>query len=272
MLALDQLLQAPLVLFSLVLSRVGGLVMTAPLFGSTETPLQVRAFLAVAMALVLTPTQWGRPVEMPADLAGYGVLIAVETLLGMILGLGVMILLSGIQLAGQIISQISGMSLADVFNPGFDSEVPLISHLLYLVTMSVYVLLGGHRILVDALLRTFATLPLGQAALPSSLGEMLVALLSESFSLGLRAAAPAAVALLLATILLGLISRTLPQLNVLVVGFGINSLVTLAMLAMTVGGMAWLFQESLADTLPDLANRFELRQPAGVTPVSPGAP
>ena len=210
----------PLIVFALVSARVSGLVMTAPLLMSAEVPLQVRAFLTITMALLLTPGSARRAACVPARLVGLAVLIASELMLGMILGLGVMIVLSGVQITGQIISQLSGMSLADVFNPGFDSEVPLLSHLMYLVTMSAFLLIGGHRLLIGALVHTFETVPLGNARLPPGLADMLATLLGESFSLGIRAAAPVMVALLLATVLLGLISRTIPQINVLVVGFG----------------------------------------------------
>ena len=80
------------------------------------------------------------------------------------------------------------------------------------------------------------------AARPA-LGETVATLMGESFALGIRAAAPAMVALLLATLVLGLIGRTLPQLNILVLGFGVNTLVTIAALLVSVGAVAVLFQE-----------------------------
>ncbi len=231
------------VIFIFVLARMSGLVMTAPMFGSSEVPTRIRALLAFTMALVITPVEWSANVELPTSLAAFIVSMGGELLIGMILGLGVMILLSGVQVAGQIISQMSGMSLADVFNPGFDAEVPMISNLLYLVTLTVFIILGGHRLLVGALLDTYTFLPLGHAQLPPSLGTLMATLLAESFSLAVRGAAPAMVALLLATVVLGLISRTLPQLNILAIGFGLNAMVTFLVLAVSVGAIAWLFQE-----------------------------
>jgi flagellar biosynthetic protein FliR len=144
------------------------------------------------------------------------------------------------------------MSLADVFNPGFDSEVPLVAHLLYLTTLAVFLLIDGHRYLMGALLNTFATIPLGGGRMPAILAETITTLLTESFSLGIRAAAPAMVALLLATVLLGLISRTIPQINVMVVGFGVNSLITLGMLAMSLSSMVYVFQDSFKPAIDQI--------------------
>jgi flagellar biosynthetic protein FliR len=73
--------------------------------------------------------------------------------------------------------------------------------------------------------------------------------MAQSFSLGIRAAAPATIALLLATLVLGLISRTVPQLNVLILGFGLNSLLIFGSLALTLGGITWAFQEQIEPAL-----------------------
>jgi flagellar biosynthesis protein FliR len=239
------LMMSPFITFTFVLARVSGLIMTAPLFGSAEVPMRVRGLLAFALALLITPLQLSAGLQMPTNLLFYAVGLGGELLVGMLIGLGVMVLLSGVQVAGQVISQMSGMSLGDVFNPGFNSEVPLISHLLHMVTLAVFVIIGGHRLLVGAVLDTYTFMPVGQAQLPSSLGDLVCALMAESFSLAVRGAAPAMIALLLATVVLGLVSRTLPQLNVLAIGFGLNTAVTFLVLAVSLGTIAWLFQEQL---------------------------
>ena len=97
--------------------------------------------------------------------ATYGHLMANEVAIGLLLGLGVTILFSGIQVAGQIVSQMSGMSLAEVFDPGFDENVSVFTHLFYFLTMAVFVAIGGHRIMIEAVLDTFAWAPPGHAAL-----------------------------------------------------------------------------------------------------------
>ena len=112
LLYLDQFL-----IFVLVLTRVGCLLMTLPVLGTATVPIHVRAFLAVAIAIVITPLYWGFPIPPPENLLGLTVLLTREAVLGLALGLAVMILLSGMQLAGQVVSQISGLSLADVANP-----------------------------------------------------------------------------------------------------------------------------------------------------------
>jgi flagellar biosynthesis protein FliR len=244
--------------FTLVLTRVSGLVMTAPIFGSTDVPARVRALLAVALAVLIAPLQFGVSYSHPTSVIGYLVLIGGELLVGVALGIGIMLLLSGIQLAGLIIGQLSGMQLADVFNPGFDTSVPVFSQILYYVTLAVFVVIGGHRRLIEALLDTYQALPTG-AGFPPSFVDAMTTLLGQSFELGVRAAAPAMAALLLATLLLGLVSRTLPQINAMQIGFGINSFITLGMISLSLGAVAWLFQEQIDPALKLIVSALVIR-------------
>jgi flagellar biosynthesis protein FliR len=234
---------APVVTFTFVVARVGGLVMTAPLFSFGALPWKLRLFLTIALALVITPIESSAP-AIPPNSPIHAIQLASELLIGILLGVGVTVLLAGAQLAGQIISQTSGLSVAEALNPGFDEEAPVLANLLQMTAVAVFVAIGGHRLLVGALLDTYTIMPLCRAEL-SSIGKLVPALLAESFSLAVRGAAPAIVALLLATISLGLISRTLPQMNIMAIGFGLNVLVTLGILALSIGGIAWLFQEQL---------------------------
>jgi len=238
--------------FTLVLARVGGLVATAPVFNALGLPRQVRAFLAVALAMVVTPVYLDTSLPPIDDLAVYGRLLVSELAVGLLLGVGMNVLFTGIQTAGQIVSQMSGLSIADVFNPGFDENISVFSQLFFYLTLAVYVAIGGHRMLIEALLGTFAWAPPGHAVLGDSFVEALTEVLSQSFVLGVRASAPLLIALFLATIVLGLVSRTLPQLNVIALGFGLNSFLTLAMMMISLGAVAWTFQEPAIDALHHL--------------------
>jgi flagellar biosynthetic protein FliR len=164
-----------------------------------------------------------------------------------------MIIFSGIQVAGQLLGQVSGMALGDVFNPELNEDVHAISQLLFYVTLAVFVIVGGHREVVAALLDTFTALPPGSGAAPSGTLETLTTLMEQSFVLGVRASAPALAALLLATIVLGLVARTLPQLNALALGVPLNTIVALAALALSIGMIVIVFEDQLDTVLETVA-------------------
>ena len=246
--------QHHLFLFLLVLVRTSGLMLAGPPFGSSEIPAQVRVMLALILAALLFPGQIETPLVPPATLAGYIPAIGAELFVGFLLGSGVVLLFSGVQLAGQIIGQMSGMTLADLYSPGFDANVPLFSQLLYLVALAIFLLAGGHRLAMTGFLDTFAAIPPGSMGLANSLSETTVTLLVQSFSLGIRIAAPAAAALLLASLVLGIISRTLPQLNVMALGFGFNALATFGILGASLAGMAWLLEDEIEPAIRTVLN------------------
>jgi flagellar biosynthetic protein FliR len=245
--------------FTLVLARVAGLMVTAPIYGGAEVPVRVRALFAFAIAVLVTPLAAVSPAAAPGNTLVYLTLIGTETLLGLVLGLGVSLVFTGAQIAGQLVAQLSGLQLADVINPSLDNSVPIFAQLLYMLALAMFVLLGGHRMVMDALLETFRWLPAGAATVPRELTDTLVTLVTQSFVLGIRAAFPAVAALMLATLMLGIISRTLPQLNLMALGFGFNTLMTLGILAFTIGASAWLFQDYATDALAELNGLF--RQP-----------
>jgi flagellar biosynthesis protein FliR len=241
--------QHHLFIFLLVLVRTSGLILAGPPFGSSEIPAQVRVFLAVTLAVLIYPAQMQTPLDPPLTLVGYLPAIGAELFVGFLLGSGTVLLFSGVQLAGQIVGQMSGMTLADLYSPGFDANVPLLSQLLYMVALAIFLLSGGHRLAMTGFLDTFVAIPPGSMSLSTSLADTSVTLLVQSFSLGIRIAAPATAALLLASLVLGIISRTLPQLNVMALGFGLNALATFGMLAASLAGMAWLLQDEIETTL-----------------------
>ena len=258
LLYLDQFL-----IFVLVLTRVGCLLMTLPVLGTATVPIHVRAFLAVAIAIVITPLYWGLAVPPPENLLGLTVLLTREAVLGLALGLAVMVLLSGMQLAGQVVSQISGLSLADVANPTFDTSVPIFSHILEMLAVAIFFLVGGHRQVIDALLGSFTWMPPGQGRLPEDLVPALSDVAARSFEIGIRAAAPVMVALLLSTLIVALVSRTLPQLNAVAVGLNFNSLIVLAVLAFCLGSAGWVFQEEVGGVIEVIRTTFASAPLAG---------
>jgi len=256
MASLELFLTGRFIVFTLVLARISGMIIIAPIFGTLSLPRQVRAFLAVAIALLVTPVYLNTSLPPVTELATYGRLMANEVAIGLLLGLGVTIMFSGIQVAGQIVSQMSGLSLSDVFDPGFDEKVSMFTNLFHMLTMAVFVAIGGHRIMIEAVLKTFNWAPPGHAVLGETYVDVLTNLMTQSFALGIHAAAPLLIALFLSTIVLGLIGRTLPQINIIAVGFGINSLLTLAMTLLSLGAIAWTFQEPTIEALRTLQDMW----------------
>ena len=123
--------------------------------------MRVRIVLAAALAMLIVPSQWHATIADPGNVIHYLVLAGRRSVIGACLGLGVMILIHGMTLAGELVGQASGLRLADVFDPTLDENVPLFSRLMFLVSVAVFVCLGGHRLVMAGLLDTFRAIPPG---------------------------------------------------------------------------------------------------------------
>ncbi|MGY8771171.1 MAG: flagellar biosynthetic protein FliR [Pirellulales bacterium] len=238
-----------LFIFAAILTRIGGLVAVAPLLGTNYAPLKIKGFIAVALSLLLTPMFWDYQFVHPGNYLNFILVLGGELFVGLSLGLGVRLLFTGVQITGQLLGQIGGLSVADVFNPAMDSNVPLLAVLFDLVVLAIFLVIGGHRYLITVLLDTFHEIPPGVGGTSPEMTHVLVDILTSSFRLGVQAAAPGTVALLMGVLVMGLISRTLPQLNLIAVGFSFNSMVLLIFIMLTIGSIGWVFQDSVEVTV-----------------------
>ncbi len=234
--------------FTLVLFRVAGLTIAAPMFSSQAIPARVKISLSFAMALMVFPVVMG---NIPSHLPLSMVVIAVigELLIGLVLGTAVGLVFLGGELAGMIIGQQAGIGLGRVVNPLLDSDSTIVGQLYFIATMMIFLLIGGHRAVVLTLLDTFSTVPPGSFKFDASLLELLTTLLNDAFILAVRLAAPALIALLMVSLILGFLSRTIPQLNVLSVGFTIRVVVGLAVSAIAFSFGVDLFQDVIHEFL-----------------------
>ena len=236
------LFQNEFLIFLLVLTRISALVMTAPIIGPRSVPIKIRVLLAGGISLLLAPAYAHTTMLEPNSLVDLILLLIPEALWGVSIGLAIMILFAGFHVTGQIAGQMSGLQLADVFDPGFDSNVPILARLLDLVALAVFVTTSGHRRVIAALLDSFQAMPPGNAHFSESLVTALVNVTARSFEIGIRVAAPVMIALLLSVLIMGLISRTLPQLNIIAVGFSFNTMVMLSMMLVSISALSWILE------------------------------
>lgn len=235
--------------FVLVLTRISGIVVMSPVFGSSDLPMQVRALFVFALTLLIMPLQWDVTVEEPRNLVGFAILIAAELVIGLALGLGITIFFAGISVAGELIGQLGGLTASQIFDPISGDQSPLLSRMLNYLAITVFAAIGGLRVLLTSLLDTFEQLPLGGGEIQATVVFSLIQVLSISFGLALRVAAPVMVSVLISMLVLGLLSKTLPQLNLMSVGFGINSMIMFTVFSLSIGAGIWCFQEKIGDVL-----------------------
>ncbi|MEO1995524.1 MAG: flagellar biosynthetic protein FliR [Planctomycetaceae bacterium] len=188
------------------------------------------------------------PQHSVRSVVDYAAVAVNELSLGLVLGLGVLIVMTGVQLAGELIDQQTGIALGDVFNPGFEMNGSATGQLMFMLSTLILLLVDGHVLMLLSLMETFQLLPLGGAHLSQATIQEVVLLLQPSLILAVQVAAPMLATMSLVALAMGFLGHTVPQINVLVVGFPVRAMINIAVLAFTLSGMS----ANLVSLLPGL--------------------
>lgn len=238
--------------FLLVLARCAGLVMGAPIFGHLLVPMRGRVGLALILAIALAPAATTAVTETPTLWAMAG-LVVVESMLGMVLGFIAQMIFAGVQLGGQLAGMEIGFGLSNLIDPQSNAQSTVVAEWQQLMALLVFLALDVHHLLLRALLESFRVVPLGTVVVGAGLLRGVAMRGGEIFAVGMRIAAPVLIVLLLTNAALGVLARTIPQLNVFVVGFPVNVGVGLVVLGASLPFTFRFLAQEFTDLGPTLA-------------------
>jgi flagellar biosynthesis protein FliR len=216
---------AEIVRFAVVLLRIAGIVIFAPLFSSQSIPYQIRIVFTLVATLVLAPC-----LPMGAVPAGFGLgdivgLFSSEILLGAVIGFAASLVFAGFQFAGHIASFQLGFSLINLIDPQTNVEAPVFSFLQNYIALLFFLLINGHHWFFLAVNESFQYLPVGGIHLNADVVTSLIHLSAQVLSLGVRIAGPVILISVITDIVMGVIGRAAPQINILIVGMPLKILV-----------------------------------------------
>lgn len=227
----------------------------APVMGSARIPVAIRVLLALVLSAAVYPMV-PVTVVMPDSLPGLAVAVGTELLIGITMGFALSLMLSGVQVGADLVSYQMGLGMAHLVDPNTELDTTVLSQLYVLTATLIYVLMNGHVVLIRSLVQTFDTVPLMGAHIGIDILNLLVTILTNAFVLGIRVAGPALVAIFLATIALGFISRTMPQLNILAAGFPIRITLGLSLIVISFGTIGILFEDNIVFVLESIGGMF----------------
>ncbi len=223
--------------FGLYAVRTTGLLLTAPLFGGRFgfPGIKIAMVMSVSLAIFLATGGLERGpqlVGLPA--AAFGLMATRELVLGVFLGFLLQLAMLAARAAGEAISLEMGITMAAQVDPDSGASSPLLARFYEEAFLVALFSVGGHHEILRALSDSFARAPIGVAQLDGGLGEIASRMMSEMFAAGLAFAAPVMILMAMVSVGLGLIARTVPQVNVLEMGFTLRIGVALvALLALT---------------------------------------
>jgi flagellar biosynthetic protein FliR len=177
--------------------------------------------------MLLEPGRLSMPNVLPVVENGMyfwtlGASVAMEMLIGILIGFGASLPILGMQVGGRIIDQQMGLGIAGVFNPEVGEETGVISEFFFILSLTIFILIGGLGVVLTTLIGSFNHIPLGSFMVDGNVIDLLLGLCVSMFDLGMRVAAPLLCLFFLLTISMGFIARTVPQLNILSIGFTVR--------------------------------------------------
>lgn len=243
---LDVLLQRVPV-FALVFFRLAGMMLYAPLFGSTRVPRRVRALLLLILALgmygnVKAPRLPDSTWELALGIAG-------EMAFGLAMGMVMSFTFIAAQWAGEMIGQQMGLNLGEVFDPQYGSQGSLVGDMYFMLTLVIFLAVGGHRVMLLGVRQSFDTLPLLSLGIDKPLFTMLIELFQTATTLALRLASPMLVTMLVVDLALGLIGRAMPQFNVMQTGLAVRSVLGMVVIIVGLAFTGSVIERSVQDSM-----------------------
>lgn len=221
--------------FLLILVRVSAFFITMPLFSYRTIPAQHRAAFSLLLAWTMYYSIDAAPIEINGE---YILLVIREVMIGLLIGLAAFIVLSAIQIAGGFIDFQMGFAIANVIDPQTGVQSPLMGQYLYMFSLLMLLALNGHHLILDGIFYSYELLPIDGPAFPFGSQETayyMAKTFSSVFLIAFQMSMPVVAVLFLTDVMLGIVARTVPQLNIFVIGFPLKIGVAFAVMFIVMG-------------------------------------
>ena len=225
--------QGQVAAFLLVLVRSSGIFFISPFLGSQNLSVRFRAGTAIVFAVLLFPVVVSESViHAPANLLMFAATVAKELFIGWLIGLVGYLTLTAVNTAGKIMDMQVGFAVVNMMDPTTQQQTGLIGTFLYNLTIIFFVITNGHHVIISALAESFRIIPLDSMVWNDSLPQFMIDLTAGIWVNGMKIAMPVTFAILLTNVGMGVLARTMPQMNIFVVGIPMHLTIGICTVAM----------------------------------------
>lgn len=224
----------PLLIFLVVLARVGGVVTFAPFWSNKVVTSRVRAVLAMMVALVVTPIVSTKLPTPPTEFMQLVLVLGGELIIGFILGFAGRLIFSALEVAATAVGFQMGLSLASTIDPATQAQTAALGMLAQMFGLMVLIGADGHHYLLEVTIHSFQFVAPGNFHINGAMAEIMIRLAADAFAMGVALAAPAVVILLAVETVLAVAGRVAPKLEVMILGFPLKIAVGLWLLGASI--------------------------------------
>lgn len=237
------------VAFLLVVARLSGLFLIAPVFSSSMIPMQIKMFALLGLAVTITPIVAPDPSAVPLDGVELAVTMLKEVLIGLAMGFGVAIVFTAVQVAASFVDVSMGLSMASIIDPVNNVQATVLGSFYSMVATLAFLAVNGHHFLLAGVFRSFEVVGVTEQPNLGAMLENLDTVFVGLFAMAFQIAAPILVTLLLVDVVLGIVSRVVPQMNVFFVGIPLKLGVGMMAIIICMPTFVGFFEQRVSDVV-----------------------
>lgn len=227
------------------LLRVSGFFIVAPFWGHRAIPPAIKIPVILALSVSIGPIVAGLGPVQPDSLWTAGGWALREVMIGGLIGFCFATLFWAIRMAGDLIGLQMGFSIVNVIDPSSTEQVSLIGEFKYILAMLILLILDGHHLMIAALVDTYKVAPIGGGQFGNATLDAVIRISAATFVSAIKIGAPVIITLLLTDVVMGIVSRTVPQMNIFIVGFPVKIGVGFLILSASLPFLTQIFGRSL---------------------------
>jgi flagellar biosynthetic protein FliR len=210
-----------------ILLRLSLIIFLVPPFSGTQIPARIKACFVLVLTTMLFPALHKEVAPLSLQPGSLLCAVAGEAIFGLFISLSFFLILGAFELAGELISYQAGLAMAQMVDPQGGSEITILSNLLELLALLLLFALNGHLFVLKLIIESFRIIPVGQFVLNVTNVDRFILASGQLFLIAIKLAAPVAIVLFLIQIGLGVISKFVPNINILITSFPIVIIVGL---------------------------------------------
>ena len=218
----------------LIFIRVTAIVSVTPLFGNNAVPVRVKAAISFFLSIIMINTVDYTAVSYVGTI-GYSVLVMKEAITGLVIGIGSGFCLYILNYSGHFIDMELGLSMAMEFDPTSNLQSTITANFLSHLFIIMFLMSDMHYFIIDALNESYKAIPIGGANIDAGLYHIIVKYIVDYFVIALRIALPIFACVFVINIILGILAKVAPQMNMFVIGMQLKIFVGLFILYMIMG-------------------------------------
>ena len=231
--------------FLFVFFRVGALILFVPVLGSRQIPSSMKIGFILFLSIVIFPLVQDRSVPEPQGTFELSIFLISDVTIGLGIAFIARLIFTAVQIAGTVVDFQMGFGVVNVIDPQTDTQVSVTAQFHNIIAVLIFLVIDAHHFIIQAIVESFFIINPAEINFASITPEYMLYLFSATFTTAVKIAAPIMAILFFLSVGLGLVARTVPQMNVFIVGFPLQIGVGLLMVGLSISFFNMLVQQQM---------------------------